>query len=175
MAAGSRLSTDARLAQGGDIFVQTLGSEIFLDGAAIQASAGALGNGGDLRLETTFFVLENASILAEADAGNGGKVDIFADAVVPDLFSRISADSNTGNAGTVNIEAPDIDLNAVISGQSTTPLMVPALDLSLCAAAGGEGGLRLQRAPLRPLEPLPGAPLSRAGASEWTVNCGAKR
>jgi filamentous hemagglutinin family protein len=174
MAPGSRVSTDARLAQGGDIFIQTLGSEIFLDSAAIQASAGALGNGGDLRLETTFFVLENALILAEADAGNGGKIDIFADAVVPDLFSRISADSNTGNAGTVNIEAPDIDLNAAISGQSTTPLAVPALDLSLCAP-GGDGGLRLQRAPLRPLESLPGAPLGRSGGANWGVACGAKR
>lgn len=176
MLAGTRLSTDARLSQGGNISVETLGSEIFLTGAAIQASAGAAGAGGDIALKTTFLVLEDAAVLAEADAGNGGKIDIFAEAVVPDVFTEISADSNTGNAGVVNIQAPDIDLNAVITGQQAQPLVVPDLDLGLCAP-GSRSGLRLRLDPLRAPEPVPGAPLASAThtlpALAW--NCGGQR
>jgi filamentous hemagglutinin family protein len=176
MLAGTRLSTDARLSQGGNISVETLGSEIFLTGASIQASAGAAGAGGDIALETTFLVLEEAAVLAEADAGNGGKIDIFAEAVVPDVFTQISADSNTGNAGVVNIQAPDIDLNAVITGQQAQPLVVPALDLGLCAP-GSRSGLRLRLDPLRSPEPVPGAPLGSVTKALHALagNCGGQR
>ena len=176
MLPGTRLSTDARLSQGGNISVETLGSEIFLTGAAIQASAGAAGAGGDIALRTTTFVLEDAAVLAEADAGNGGKIDIFAEAVVPDVFTEISADSNTGNAGVVNIQAPDIDLNAVITGQQTQPLRVPALDLGLCTP-GSRSGLRLRLDPLRAPEPVPGAPLGSASGTPRPLawNCGGQR
>lgn len=155
----SRLSTNALRARGGDIVVRTLGSEIFLTRSRIEASAGADGRGGDVLLDSDFIVLEESALLATAVDGNGGQIDIFADAVVSDFFSTISADSETGNAGTVNIEAPDNDMNAVVAAQDASPLVVPELVSDRCAP-GAEAGSRLIVRPSTPVRSLPESPRS---------------
>ncbi|HSG89630.1 MAG TPA: filamentous hemagglutinin N-terminal domain-containing protein [Pseudomonadales bacterium] len=153
----SKISTNSERARGGDITVITRGSEIFLTRSSIEASAGATGTGGNILLLTDFLVLDHSAVLATAVAGNGGKIDIFADAVLLDFFSIVSADSETGNSGTVNISAPDTDISAAMSAQDASPLVVPELVSDRCAPGAAEVSRLIVR-PSTPVRSLPEAP-----------------
>ena len=80
--------------------------------------------------------LDNSDILAEAVAGNGGYINITPVrdriTVLQDFDSRISADSEEGNAGEVNIESPNTDISALVAEQNANVMEVPTLASSPC-------------------------------------------
>jgi len=132
----SELSTDSDKSQGGDIVVTTSNSEILLEDSSIRASAGADGNGGNILLTADLLILDNSDVLAEAVAGNGGYINITPVldriTVLQDFDSLISADSEEGNAGEVNIESPNTDISALVAEQNANVMQVPSLASSPC-------------------------------------------
>jgi hypothetical protein len=68
------------------------------------------GDGGKVILTPKFIVLDDSTILAEAEEGKGGTIGIDAFGVYTFSPSTISAQSKSGEDGTVTISSPDIDI-----------------------------------------------------------------
>ena len=110
--------------QGGNINLQ-LGELLLLrNNSLISTTAGfaqAGGNGGNITINSPFIVAvpnENSNITANAFTGNGGNIDIKSKGIfgiIPrsqlTLQSDITASSQTGIQGTINITNPEIDPN----------------------------------------------------------------
>ncbi|MFK8021880.1 MAG: filamentous hemagglutinin N-terminal domain-containing protein [Pseudomonadales bacterium] len=131
---------------------------LVVNSGSISASAsGALG-GGDVTLglqSNTIDLLllsDESTLLARAERGNGGNIFIFADQFLRDVGSLLSADSNLGNAGTVQITAPELDLSAAFLDLDVALLNASQLLAQNCGKVlpqesssfivSGSGGLR---------------------------------
>ena len=176
------ISTSSLYSQGGDILITTRNSEILLADSTIGASAGANGNGGNIFLETDFLLLERSNVLAKAEAGNGGFINIDGKLldgsvtpalrsellVVQDFNSRISADSDTGTAGTVNIAAPNNDISAIVSSQNADTLDAPQLASNRCDQSTNQS--RLTSKPSGYVRGVPDSHLSVTDGNTMTDN-----
>ena len=138
--AGSALLSASRASEGGDIDA-TIGGTLTVDGSRIVASVSSLtGKGGDVNIEANALEVTGSQIFARADAGNGGAIRISAADGMPqgnflvDARSSIRADSNTGEAGSVDIESPDTAVNAIVPSQNTRITEVPEFDNRACGA-----------------------------------------
>ncbi|MBN4000327.1 MAG: filamentous hemagglutinin N-terminal domain-containing protein [Nostoc sp. LPT] len=133
---GGRLNAQSASGNGGDINIQT---DLLLlrRGASISTSAGtaeAGGNGGNITINAPsgFIVAvpnENSDITADAFRGNGGRVDIQAFGIYgiqprsnPTSLSDITASSEFGVNGTVELNTPDIDPNSGLVNLPTVPV-----------------------------------------------------
>ena len=96
---------------GGDIHITTPELVYLLD-SSITATAGASGvsgQGGNIRIDPTFIVLNNSLISANAAVGQGGNINLVSDF----FFNSNSSITATGTTnGTVNITAPTLDLGS---------------------------------------------------------------
>ncbi|MEQ8859224.1 MAG: filamentous hemagglutinin N-terminal domain-containing protein [Pseudomonadales bacterium] len=129
---GSSIRTNSSQSAGGDILVSTVGSTVGLSDSTIEASAGADGSGGDIDIATDQLLLRRSGILAEADAGNGGQVDLSVSVLLEDVESLISADSNTGTAGTINVSAPNDDVSSAVTPQNENVIPAPRVAQGRC-------------------------------------------
>ncbi|MEH1847027.1 MAG: filamentous hemagglutinin N-terminal domain-containing protein [Nostoc sp.] len=145
---GGTLNAQSASGNGGDINLQT---DLLLlrRGASISTSAGtalAGGNGGNINIDASsgFIVAvpsENSDITANAYTGSGGRVDIRAFGIYgiqprsnTTLFSDITASSEFGVSGTVELNTPDIDPN---SGLINLPAVPVDTQLAQTCQAGG--------------------------------------
>ncbi|MBG1263907.1 filamentous hemagglutinin N-terminal domain-containing protein [Nostoc commune] len=120
------LNAESASGNGGDINLQT---DLLLlrRGAQISTTAGtaeAGGDGGNINIDVPsgFIVAvpgENSDIIANAFAGKGGRVNIKANGIYgiqfresPTLLSDITASSEFGTQGTVELNTPGIDPNS---------------------------------------------------------------
>ncbi len=131
-----QVSVRSALADGGDITIQT-GGHVLVDDSELSASAKA--DGGSVRLygEGNFFfrdgritaeagqdggnifveapetlVLQRSRLSANAIYGHGGYILITADGFLPSIETRITASSEFGVQGTVDIRTPDTDVGS---------------------------------------------------------------
>jgi filamentous hemagglutinin family protein len=94
-------------------------------GSKISTTAGTAqqgGDGGSINIDSKFIVAipkENSDISANAFSGAGGRVDIKANGIYgiefrksPTLLSDITASSEFGTQGTVQLNTPDVDPNS---------------------------------------------------------------
>ena len=103
--------------EGGNITLQVEGALIMRNGGQISAEADGTGNGGNLTISTdTLVALENSDIIANAFKGNGGNIQIAAQAIFGTEFrtertskSDITASSEFGVDGIVQITNPNVD------------------------------------------------------------------
>lgn len=99
---GSKITTEATHAGGGNINLQ-IADELDVEGSRISAEAKGTEphhHGGNLKIKATkIFTLDNSSLLANAHAGNGGKIDIETEEfnVLGDV--RIDVSSELGFTG----------------------------------------------------------------------------
>ncbi|MBD2729725.1 filamentous hemagglutinin N-terminal domain-containing protein [Nostoc sp. FACHB-892] len=131
-----RLNAESASGNGGDINLQT---DLLLlrRGAKISTTAGtaqAGGNGGNIIINAPngFIVAvpsENSDITANALTGSGGRVDIQATGIYGIEFresttplSDITASSEFGTQGTVELNTPDVDPNSGLVQLPTTPV-----------------------------------------------------
>ncbi len=117
----SKVTTSALEASGGVIDVST--SDILrLQDSRITASVfGSSGTiGGNVFIHSEFVVLARSQIMADATNGDGGRIDIESDALLADPTSVISASSELGNDGEVNIQSLIADLSGTLSPLSQT-------------------------------------------------------
>ncbi|MEH2182544.1 two-partner secretion domain-containing protein [Nostoc sp.] len=165
------LNAQSASGNGGDIKLET---DLLLlrRGASISTSAGtdqAGGNGGNITINTPsgFIVAvpsENSDITANAYTGSGGRVDIRAIGIYgiqprpnPTSLSDITASSEFGVSGTVELNTPDVNPNSGLINLPSVP--VDTQVAQTCQAGGnlakssftitGRGGL-----PPNPGEPL---------------------
>ncbi|MCC5605065.1 beta strand repeat-containing protein, partial [Nostoc favosum] len=157
------LNAQSASGNGGDINLQT---DLLLlrRGAEISTTAGtekAGGNGGNINIDAPsgFIVAvpsENSDITANAYTGSGGRVNIQAFGIYgiqprsnPTSLSDITASSEFGVNGTVEINTPDVDPNSGLVNLPTIP--VDTQVAQTCQAGGslakssftitGRGGL----------------------------------
>ncbi len=76
------------------------------------------GNGGNITLAPKFIVLKNGRIKANASKGNGGNIDIDTLSIYQfsseDLTDVISASSELGIDGEIEIDSPDVDMEGFL-------------------------------------------------------------
>src|SRR4029450_10616269 len=114
--------------------------QLHLVRSAITASVTS-GSGGNVTIADPQLVLleEGSRIVAQAVEGSGGKITLGADVLLVSVDSLISASSQLGIQGTVEIRAPDTDLAAELAALPESFLDAVALMKERCAARqGGE-------------------------------------
>jgi filamentous hemagglutinin family protein len=131
--------------QGGNLSLRVQDTLIMRQGSTISAESGGIGDGGNLNINAKFVIgLGNSDIIANAFNGNGGNIQIatqgifglkFRDQLTPD--NDITASSQFGVSGNVQITNPGVDLNAGLL-ELPTDLIDPTRKIaSGCAANQG--------------------------------------
>jgi filamentous hemagglutinin family protein len=158
-----KIIAETRSGNGGELVLQAQSIRL-LNGSTIAASAGGDGNGGNIRLQSNFVIgVNNSDILARADRGQGGNINISATGIYglapqPQVTpqSDITASSNLGFNGTISITGLDLDLNAALVRLPDNPTDPSQQIAQGCAAvldskfiATGRSGL-----PLNPRDPI---------------------
>jgi large exoprotein involved in heme utilization and adhesion len=102
---GAAVSTAAQTANGGNISL-SLKDLLYLIDSKITTSVQGVtssGNGGNITIDAGLVVLDRSEIIAQAQAGNGGNILIDAGAYVASIDSTVSASSQKGISGMVEI------------------------------------------------------------------------
>jgi filamentous hemagglutinin family protein len=164
------ITTEATLADGGNISITTTGSLVHLTDSQITTSVhSGVGSGGNITINSDLVVLEDSQILANAFGGPGGNIDITADVflvnsggMVPlSLKGIVDASSTLSTPGVINIEATFTNVTGSVTLLPETPLKATELLRAACAArfaggktsslvVGGRDGIPLQPGDLSP-------------------------
>lgn len=132
---GGTIATSANNAAGGEITVNTPNSLYLRRGVITSSVQGGDGTGGDISIYCPVFViLDKSAIVANAHEGTGGNICITADHLIKDPDSTVTASSELGIDGTVNIDAPDTDISAGITVLPEKISDTSALLYNRCAA-----------------------------------------
>ena len=92
--------------------------------------------GGNITLDPRTVTLQNSQVLAEAVQGQGGNITIVAGTFLADHTSLVSASSQFGLSGVVNIQSPVSMLSGTLATLPKQPLPVQQLLQQRCAAQG---------------------------------------
>jgi large exoprotein involved in heme utilization and adhesion len=150
---GAVISTEAETstASGGNITLN-VGDFLFLNSGKITTSVkGQTGNGGNITIDPQTVVLDQGSIIAQAVQGHGGSITINAGEFIASSDSIVSASSQKGISGTIEIIGPRVDLNGALVVLSSELRSAAQVLRNSCAAQaglpqsslieGGRGGL----------------------------------
>ncbi len=131
------ISTQATQASGGNITVQATDA-IRLVNSRIDTSVQGGPNtaGGNVTLDPAVVTLQNSQVLAQAVEGQGGNINIVAGTFLADQSSVVSASSQFGLSGSVNIQSPVSSLSGTLATLPQRPLQVHTLLSQRCAAQG---------------------------------------
>jgi len=120
---GSSISTQSVESSGGSVDIRVVDYIGITDSSVITDSQGASSEnpGGDIFIDPEILLLNNATINANANGGNGGNIQIIADFIIQSPDTIISASSSKGVDG-------EIEVNGVIN--DTTALETQTLAFS---------------------------------------------
>ncbi|MDM8516879.1 filamentous hemagglutinin N-terminal domain-containing protein [Desulfobacterales bacterium HSG16] len=117
---GSAMTTEAKGAGGGKITIN-VGDSTYLYNSKITSSVRqGEGSGGDIRAKSAFVILNHSNIEANAEEGDGGAVFISTDNFIKSVNSQVTATSKRGNEGTVEIEAPELDMASSLTAMPSS-------------------------------------------------------
>ncbi len=106
------ITTEARVADGGNIYIDNHGMFQIIDGAVTAEVRSGFGDGGNISItRPDFLILEGSQIIANAYGGDGGNIMISAKQMISDIASVVEASSELGIDGNVRIDAPDVDIS----------------------------------------------------------------
>jgi large exoprotein involved in heme utilization and adhesion len=109
------VTTEAEQADGGNIQL-TAGSQVELRDSQITATVKTgVGKGGNILIDPQFVILQRGQVRADAFGGPGGNVRIVAGVFLADPASKVSASSELGINGVVNIQAPVTSLSGAVA------------------------------------------------------------
>jgi tetratricopeptide (TPR) repeat protein len=118
MDTGASIETRAAEGDGGNIVIGG-GDLMYMNDAAITTSVeSGVGSGGNITVEPRISVLDSSEIRADAFGGDGGNIDLNSQYLIATPTSVISASSELGNAGVINVAAPDI---AIVASLTSLP------------------------------------------------------
>lgn len=129
------VTTEASQASGGNITIQATDS-IRLVNSQLSTSVQGGPNtaGGNILLDPAVVTLQNSQVTAQAVQGQGGNINIIAGTFLADPTSVISASSQFGLSGTVNIQSPVSSLSGSLATLLQRPLQTQILLRQRCAA-----------------------------------------
>jgi len=131
------ISTEAASANGGNIEL-SIGNFFYIVDSAISTSVnGSTGNGGNISIDPILLVLSNSDIIAEAVAGHGGNITIVANNFLLSTDSLVSASSQLGISGTIELIGPRVDLNGSLVTLSGDLHGAARVARDNCGAKGG--------------------------------------
>jgi large exoprotein involved in heme utilization and adhesion len=140
LSSGSTVTTAASQASGGRITIvaRTL---LRLHDSAITASVqgGRDTVGGNITIDPEFVVLQNSQITANANEGQGGRIQLTAGVFLADPASSVTASSERGIDGEVNIQAPVSNLSGALRPLPPDFATATALFRDRCVARRREG------------------------------------
>ncbi len=161
---GGQISAETASGLGGDLQLDCDGIHLN-ENSSVTATAGRMGNGGNISLEATTLILERGSTLAaNAFDGDGGNVRVIADGVFVSPDSAITASSNLGIDGSIEIVGFNMEANVGLPSLHVEPVDVASLVNDPCYALrsgsefiiSGRGGM-----PNDPFVPIEGRRLWR--------------
>ncbi|MDR4498988.1 MAG: filamentous hemagglutinin N-terminal domain-containing protein [Candidatus Scalindua sp.] len=136
----SSVRTEAQQADGGNInlnakyMVQLINSEI-----TSSVGGGTETEGGNITIDPEFVILKNSKIRANAFEGRGGNIRITAGVFMADPNSIVSASSEKGIDGEVDIRAPVTNISGSIVPLQKNFSSAASLLLKPCAVRMGGG------------------------------------
>jgi len=113
---GAAISTEAETstASGGNITLKVRDFLYLVNSEITTSVKGETGNGGNIAIDPQLAILNHSRIVAEAVEGHGGNITIKAGEFIPSSDSIISATSQLGISGTVEIIGPQVDVNGAL-------------------------------------------------------------
>ena len=129
------VTTEATQASGGNILIQATDA-IQLVNSRLNTSVqgGPTTAGGNITLDPALVTFQNSQVTAQAVQGTGGNINIIAGTFLADPTSVVSASSQFGLSGTVNIQSPVSNLSGSLATLPQRPLRVQNLLRQRCAA-----------------------------------------
>lgn len=129
------VTTQADQASGGNITLQATDS-IRLVNSQLNTSVqgGPSTSGGNITIDPAVVTLQNSQVRAEAVQGQGGNITIIAGTFLADPTSVVSASSQFGLSGTVNIQSPVSSLSNTLATLPQQPRQAQNLLRQRCAA-----------------------------------------
>ncbi|MBO9998954.1 MAG: filamentous hemagglutinin N-terminal domain-containing protein [Cyanobacteria bacterium SID2] len=146
----ARITATTAFGVGGDVALHARESLQLHDNGTIALSAlGDVGNGGNLSIEAgTISLLDRNTIQANALRGSGGNIRIATEGIFTSPQSSITASSQLGIDGIVEITQPTVDTRAAFVQLNNTPIDPTTQIVSACGVARdnsfivtGNGGL----------------------------------
>jgi filamentous hemagglutinin family protein len=136
-AQNSTITTEASHTSGGNVVVQATDS-IRLVNSRISTSVqgGPETSGGNVTLDPAIVILQNSQVRAEAVEGSGGNINIIAGVFLADPSSVVSASSQFGLSGSVNIQSPVSSLSGSLAVLPQRVLESQPLLQQACASQG---------------------------------------
>jgi hypothetical protein len=137
----SSITTEAKEASGGQItinapeMVRLTNSEV---STSVKGVAGD-SDGGNISIDPQFVILQNSQLVAQANAGAGGAINVIAGVFIADPNSLVSASSQSGPQGTVNIQSPVQNVGGELAALSQEFSSAAALLAQQCAARAADG------------------------------------
>ena len=93
-------------------------------------------SGGNILLDPAVVTLQNSQVTAQAVQGTGGNINIIAGTFLADPTSVVSASSQFGLSGSVNIQSPVSSLSNTLATLPQRPLQAQPLLTQRCAGQG---------------------------------------
>lgn len=179
---GGTMSTTAAAGSGGRMSL-TAGGLIDMEGSSVVSSvAEGTGNGGDVAVGARHLVMQDSRIQANAAAGNGGNMSVRSDVLLRSPDSLLTASSQLGIAGSIEITAPDVDVSGSLAELPAVRFAAAGQPNLRCAARGlarlveiGRGGVAQVPDQLQPvpfLAPEPSRPGPAPGIARLTDDAG---
>jgi large exoprotein involved in heme utilization and adhesion len=134
------VTTEASQASGGS-FTLMAGDMVHLVNSKITTSVqgGTETRGGDITIDPQFVILQNSQIIAQAFQGQGGDITITAGTFLADPASLVSASSQLGVSGQVNIQSPVQNFSSSLAPLPKNFSSAAALLAQRCAARAPDG------------------------------------
>jgi hypothetical protein len=150
-ASQSGLITTSERSAGGNISARVAGELRIIGGAITSSVREQDRDGGNIEIAPGGLLMQSAQVLARANQGRGGGITIrqlganeldgglfepdtsAAGFFLIDSASVINADSQAGLDGTIDVDAPDVDADAVIPAQDASIAGAPELAANACA------------------------------------------
>lgn len=129
---GSAITTESEVSDGGNISM-TAGDYVLLRDSRVAANVND-GVGGNIVIGADSVVLDQTPVVAQAGDGQGGAIMINANKYFNDNSPVSASAGPAGISGSVDINAPEVDVSASLTRLKTEFVDAAALIASICAA-----------------------------------------
>jgi filamentous hemagglutinin family protein len=165
------ISAEALNAGGGVINIASNGKFMFLNSGISSSVEYGMEKGGSVYLDADMFIMKHGKIIAQADQGKGGEISIRANYWICDTTSLISAKSNAGFHGQVELDFLNDDLKNQISLLPENFLKAEKWEKTPCHKRSGKDVSHLYHLPLFGVFSFDTPDFSKADEDELFEKC----